>query len=414
MNNLEIVELENGLKVFLICDNNKHTTYINLVVKYGGINNEFYVNDKMYKMKDGMAHLIEHVVLESNIYGDIMEKFGRLGIRSNGLTSIDRTQYFIDTVEHIYDGLKVLIKGIHNPIIDKEVVDNIKKPIIEEKRRSLDNKNRTLYNKCIQSVIDNKSYKTVLGEIKDIESISIKDIKLCFESFYRPSNEIIVIGGRFDRDKILEVIKNTYDELKFPNNKIVKNIVKHKSDVNNKKIVVKDNTGTGKTAINFKLDTLSLKPIDKLDTDLYIYCFLKMNFGIVSSLYKELLENYLINGGIGYSNMLLEGYHLIKIESDTNFSTKFVERILKFIQEKEYILDEELFNLYKRNYIIDLILRNDNIYDMIDPLIENIISFNYECLDTIENLEKLNYSDFVKCIKGLDFSNYSICELKSL
>ena len=108
-------------------------------------------------------------------------------------------------------------------------------------------------------------------EIKDIESISIKDIKLCFESFYRPSNEIIVIGGRFDRDKILEVIKNTYDELKFPNNKIVKNIVKHKSDVNNKKIVVKDNTGTGKTAINFKLDTLSLKPIDKLDTDLSPY-----------------------------------------------------------------------------------------------------------------------------------------------
>ena len=414
MNNLEVIELENGLKVFLICDNTKHTTYINLVVKYGGINNEFFVDNKRYKMKDGMAHLIEHLVLESNIYGDIMKKFGELGIRSNGLTSIDRTHYFIDTVEHIYDGLKVLIKGIHNPIIDNEILDNIKKPILEEKRRSLDNKNRTLYNKCISSVIDNKSYKTVLGEIKDIEKITTKDIKLCLDSFYRPENEIIIIGGRFDKEKILEVINDTYNEINFSKSKVEKIISTHKDSVNNKKITLKENTGIGKTSINFKINTLNLNPKEKLEIDLYIACFLRMNFGIISSLYKELIETGVINGSINYSNTILEGYQLVRIESDTNLSNKFVNRILSFINNKEYILDEELFNLYKRNYIIDLILRNDNIYDMIDPLIENIITFNYEGLDNIKDIEKLNYKDFVSYIKSIDFNNYSIVELKRL
>ena len=163
MSNLDIIELENGLKVFLINDNNKHTTYINLIVKYGGIDNEFYIGDKKYKMKDGIAHLIEHLVLESNVYGDIMQMFGSLGIRSNGMTYIDRTHYFIDTVDHIYDGLKVLIKGIHNPIMNDEILYNIKQPILEEKRRSLDNKNRTMYNSCISSVINNISKIPILS-----------------------------------------------------------------------------------------------------------------------------------------------------------------------------------------------------------------------------------------------------------
>ena len=168
MNKLEIIELDNGLKIYLINDNTKHTTYINLIVKYGGIHNEFSIDNKKYRMKDGMAHFIEHLVLESNIYGDIMENFGKMGIISNGITSIDKTQYYIDTVDHIYDGLKILIKGIHNPIINENIINNIKKPILEEKRRSLDNKYSVLYNKSINTVINNNKYKTVLGELTDI------------------------------------------------------------------------------------------------------------------------------------------------------------------------------------------------------------------------------------------------------
>ena len=414
MNNLEVIELENGLKVFLINDNTKHTTYINLVVKYGGINNEFYVNEKKYKMRDGMAHLIEHIVLESNIYGDIMKMFGELGIRSNGMTYIDRTRYYIDTVEHIYDGLKVLIKGIHSPVINDEILNNIKKPILEEKRRSLDNKNRVLYNNCISSVKNNKNFKTILGEINDIESITIRDIKTCFNAFYRPENEIIVIGGRFDKEKILEVINNTYNGIEFSKDNIKKIVFNHKNTVNKKKISIKENTAIGKTSINFKINTLSLNPAEKLEFDIYIACFLRMNFGIISSLYKELVENNLVSGGIGYSNSLLESYQLVRIETDTKFSNRFVKRVLNFIYNKEYILDKELFELYKRNFIIDLILRNDNIYDMVDPLIENIICFNYEKLDSVCDLEKLNYNEFVRCIESIDFSNYSVCELKTL
>jgi len=412
VNKLEIIELDNGLKIYLINDNTKHTTYINLIVKYGGIHNEFSIDNKKYRMKDGMAHFIEHLVLESNIYGDIMENFGKMGIISNGITSIDKTQYYIDTVDHIYDGLKILIKGIHNPIINENIINNIKKPILEEKRRSLDNKYSVLYNKSINTVINNNKYKTVLGELKDIENISIKNINLCFNAFYRPNNEIIVIGGRFDKNKIINVIQDTYNNIKFDNKKVLKTKEEYKEKVNIKKSVLKTNTGIKRTLITFKLNTINYNAIEKLNLDLYIHCFLRMNFGIISKLSKDLIDKEIVSGGICFSNNILENYHIIRIEADTEKSALFINNILDYLNKKDYIYDNELFDLYKKNYIIDLITRNDNIYNMIDPFIENIISFNYEKLDSIEDIEILNFKEFIKYIESLDFSNYSLIELK--
>ena len=42
----------------------------------------------------------------------------------------------------------------------------------EEKRKSLDNKYSLLYHTCLNSIIDNKKYKSILGELKDIKSIN--------------------------------------------------------------------------------------------------------------------------------------------------------------------------------------------------------------------------------------------------
>lgn len=412
MKSLEKIKLNNGLKIYLLNDNSKHTTYINLIVNYGGIDYSFNVDEKKYILKDGMAHFIEHLVLESNIYGDLMENFGKMGIISNGLTSINRTQFYIDTVDHVYDGLKVLIKGIHNPIINDDIIEKIKKPILEEKRRSLDNKYSLLYNKSLNSILDNKKYNSILGELNDIENINKKDILLAFNAMYRPSNEIIVIGGRFDRDKIIETIKETYSMLKFDKNRVTKNKEKHRVGVNKKKNIIKTNLGIPRALVTIKLDTLNLEGLDKLSLDMYLAYFLRMNFGITSKLNKEMLDNNLISNGIIYSNFIVEGYHYIRIESDTKNTNKFINRILEYFNNKEYTFDEELYNLYKKNTIINLITRNDSIYDIVDPFIDNIVSFNYEGLDKISDVEESTFKEFKKSINNLDFSNYSITILK--
>ena len=198
---LEKIELENGLKIYLINDPNKHTAYINLIVKFGGINNKIIYNNKKHNIKSGTAHFLEHLVLESNECGDIMSIFSANGVGSNGFTSIDRTQFYIDTVYDVTKYLSLLLKGIHSPIINKNVINKIKGPILEEKRRSLDNKNSSnIYNTSLSSVLNNKGFKSILGDLEDIESINKEDLVTAFNTFYRPENEIIVIGGRFDKE----------------------------------------------------------------------------------------------------------------------------------------------------------------------------------------------------------------------
>lgn len=414
MKALEKVVLKNGLTIYLLNDNMKHTTIANLIVNFGGLDTEVNVNDKLYNIKNGTAHFLEHVVLESSTYGDLMNIFGGNGIRSNGLTSINTTRFYIDTVMDFDKNLELLIKGIHSPIFNENAIEDIRKPILEEKRSSLDNKFANLYNASLSTVLNNKKFKSILGDIKDIEKISIKDLKFCFDTFYKPTNEILVIAGRFNKDKIINLIENIYSSIDFSEGGVTRVIKPYTKIVNKKKCIVKASTNIGRTIISFKLDISNLKVQEKVMFDLYIFAFLKMNFGVMSNLNKSLLNDNVIIGNIDCSGSMLENYYVISIGANTNNSKVFTDRIIKFILNKEYQFNEELFKLYKKGFIIDLIARNDNLYDMLEPLIENIITFKYEALDSVSDIEEMNFKTLTQSIEQLDFSNYSVTELKPL
>lgn len=414
MKELEKVVLDNGLTIYLLNDNTKHTTIANLIVNFGGLDTEVVVDGKKYNVLNGMAHFLEHVVLESTEFGDLMEIFGKKGIGSNGLTSLNSTRFYIDTVENFDENLELLIKGIHSPIFDDEAIEDIRKPILEEKRTSLDNKFANLYNANLRTLLNNKKFKNILGDIKDIENITTRDLKMCFETFYKPSNEIIVIIGKFDRENILALIQKTYNSISFCENKVDKVIKPYNMMVNKKKRIVKCNTNIGRTVVTFKLDTMNLSGYEKVMLDVYLFSFLKMNFGVMSNLNKRLLNEGVIVGNMAFSCSILEGYHVVRIEANTNNSKEFTDIVAKFILNKEYKFFEDLFELYKKGYIIDLITRNDNLYSILEPLIENIVTFKYESLDKIESLEEINLKTLIEKVESLDFSNYSITELKPL
>ena len=388
MKELEKVVLNNGLTIYLLNDNTKHTTIANLIVNFGGLDTEVVVDSKKYNIANGMAHFLEHVVLESTMFGDLMDNFGKKGIVSNGLTSLNSTRFYIDTVENFDENLELLIKGIHSPIFDDEAIEDIRKPILEEKRTSLDNKFANLYNANLRTLLNNKKFKNILGDIKDIENITTRDLKMCFETFYKPSNEIIVIIGKFDRENILALIQKTYNSISFCENKVDKVIKPYNMMVNKKKCIVKCNTNIGRTVVTFKLDTMNLSGYEKVMLDVYLFSFLKMNFGVMSNLNKRLLNEGVIVGNMAFSCSILEGYHVVRIEANTNNSKEFTDIVAKFILNKEYKIYEDLFELYKKGLIIDLITRNDNLYSILEPLIEKV--------------------------ESLDFSNYSITELKPL
>ena len=405
--------LENGLRVYFVTDNSKHSTFINLIVNFGGKDSSIYLDNKKINIKSGIAHFIEHYLLECSKYGDLMKTFSDLGIKSNGMTTIDKTIYYIDTVNKDFSyELKLLLDGIHNPVINKKSILSISKPIIEEKKRRLDNKYSALYDKALSNVIKEGKYSTVLGDLSGISTINQNDIKNAYNAFYRPNNEIIVIGGRVDKKKTINLIKNIYDSIDF-SNRIMKR-VKYKNiyDINKKRSIIYDNINIEKSIITFKIPLNDKRPDELIIFDYYMYYFLKSNIGLTSNLYQELINNNIILGKLEYSSYILDNSFILMIQSYTKNIKLYEETILNYFLNKKFIFDEDLFNLYKKNSVIDCIIRKDNIYSTINPLIENIISFNYEKLDDIDDINKLDFNEYKKTISSLSFNTYSIAIIK--
>ena len=119
--------------------------------------------------------------------------------------------------------------------------------------------------------------------------------------------------------------------------------------------------------------------------DNYLYYFLKNNFGVTSNLNNYLVDNDIIIGNTYYSSNEIEDYLVIRVEANTKRMNEFNSIIIDYFKNKKFVFDEDFFNLCKKNYIIDLVVRSDDIYRTIDPLIENIVTYNYEGIDNINN-----------------------------
>lgn len=75
--------------------------------------------------------------------------------------------------------------------------------------------------------------------------------------------------------------------------------------------------------------------------------------------------------------------------------------------------NEELFEIDKRESILRMVLRGENLFDTIMPFVSNIVEFNYPHPDKVSDIEEFSYLDFVKTIKSLDFSNSTVTIIKN-
>ena len=79
--------LPNGLRVLLAPDASKPTTTVNITYLVGSRHENYG--------ETGMAHLLEHLVFKGTpSRGNIMQELGKRGMRFNGTTFYDRTNYF--------------------------------------------------------------------------------------------------------------------------------------------------------------------------------------------------------------------------------------------------------------------------------------------------------------------------------
>ena len=412
MNKLETVQLNNGLTIYLYYDSRRHSTFFQFITYFGGLTKDFQYQGKDYHMNDGIAHMLEHYIVECNDEGNFLKILGKNQMNTNASTHYQMTRFYFDAVENIEFGIRTMLNGIYHVSFDEEKFQKIKNPICQEIRGKSTNKFYQSNIAIMDNLFPDLHFHSIGGTIEEVENTTLEEVKTCYEAFYQPSNQFIVIAGNFEKDKILQEIKNFYQGLSFPKMNAFLLPIPADLSVKKKREIIYYPTSLEHVTFSFKIDIQNISSKDLLDLDFYLGCFFHHFFGITSSLYQKLVQNKIITAGISCSHSIFHHYLLIHIGGYTYHTSLFQKYILETIHNLRDF-SKEKFELDKKASIVRLILRDENIMDMILPFVDNVVIYHYPFLDTVQDIESLTYSHYIKAIQNLDFSHYTVTIIKN-
>ena len=412
MSNIETIKLDNGLTIYLYSDKRRHSTLFQHITLFGGKTKDFIFEGKEYHIQDGVAHILEHYVVEENARGNFLKLLGEKQMATNASTYYGMTRYYFEAVENIEYGIETMIRGIYSPVFSEVRLEKIKKPILQEIKGRMGNKfyhsNQMTLNNCFKNI----KVRSIGGSLEEVENTTLDDIVTCYKAFYQPSNQFIVVAGSFDKDSVLKTINDIYNDLDLESYDMSLIPSNEENNVQKDFDILEFPTGEEYMEVTYKISLKNFNEKERLKMDFYLHYFFDMYFGMTSNLYRDLVKDKIITTTLSCSNFMIDDFVLVSIGSYSD-NISLLERRIKDTCLKLNDFNEEIFEIDKRDSILKIVLRNENLVDTIMPFVSNIVEFNYPYPDTVNDIEEFSYDDFVKTIKSLDFSNYTVTNIKN-
>lgn len=403
----EIKTLNNGLTLILCQDKSRHSVYAEIITKFGGITKDYIKDGKEYHLMDGIAHLLEHTLIDGAAEGNLLDYFSKNFVSFNGFTTKNTTSFFIDTVKDYKSHLEKLLKAVNTPSFTEETLEITKNPIYDEIRRNDDKRFKNFNTAYDELLLKNTDYKNNLGTIEGIKNISYEEVRKCHDLFYQPKNQMLIMSGNFDIDEVIELVNNVYNafDKKYEDFTYIKLNEEKTFDEVDRTVI--DNNEEEMVNITYKIDISSLEPHESLIMSFYLAYFLRYNFDDTSILFQEMLDNKYSVFSIDTQISKIENYIYLDIASYTKEKEYFIKRVNEILNEREYI-DPDKFELLKKRSLVTQIMKEENCNSVLKLLVGNIEDHNYFKADTIEDVNSLNIEDYKKYMSKLDFSNYFV------
>jgi zinc protease len=211
-------KLPNGLTVILSEDHRIPQVSVNVWYHVGAANQT--------PGRSGFAHLFEHMMFSGSKHAKepdaILEQIGASNM--NGSTSFDRTNYY-ETVPSNELPTAIWLEsermGFLLPTLDEQKLKIQRDVVTNERHQRIDN---VPYGPTQQRVCDvlyplpHPYYECVIGDIKEIQSASLDDVRDFFRRYYGPNNASLVLVGDFDAGAAKQLIPRG-PEVKKPDTK---------------------------------------------------------------------------------------------------------------------------------------------------------------------------------------------------
>ncbi len=205
--------LPNGLSVLLFPDQTKQTITVNMTYLVGSRHENYG--------ETGMAHLLEHLVFKGTPkHPNIPAELTTHGARPNGSTNFDRTNYFetfAASDENLNWALDLEADRMVNSFIAKKDLDSEMTVVRNEMESGETSPFRILIQRVLGSAYEWHNYgKDTIGARSDVENVPIDRLQAFYKRFYQPDNSVLLVAGKFDEAKTLDLIKKYFGAIPKP------------------------------------------------------------------------------------------------------------------------------------------------------------------------------------------------------
>lgn len=406
-------KLDNGLEVYLYTKETMHNNYVTFTTKYGSVYNEFAPigESKIKTFPKGIAHFLEHKVFVQKEDPQPMEFFARSGSVCNAYTTFKNTSYLFYATENLIENINYLLDYVQNIYLTEESVESEKGIITEEIHMYEDSPSDVLAEKIRLNTLSNNPYKdSIIGTVKDIESITKEDLETCYYTFYNPSNMFMVITGNFNPEEIINTIKENQSKKNFEKeDKIKIKEFKEEDKVVKEKEIINIPTNIPKVAYTLKIPLKNIK-ITRRKLHLYMYILFTTLFDETSTFDEETKKYGIINNTTYVSLMNTDTHLLISLINETPKYDDFINKVKERLSNLK--ISKEDFNRKKKVLISNEIFAYENIENINDIIIDNIIYDGKLEDNPIEIIEDLTIKELEELIDKLNITNTSTIILK--
>jgi zinc protease len=210
----EKYKLPNGLTVVLNVDKSDPIAALAIYYHVG--------SSREVPGKTGFAHLFEHMMFQrsENVPEDTYFKnIQGAGGTLNGSTNQDRTNYYEVIPKNALEmalWMESDRMGYLENTVTKTALVNQQNVVQNEKRESVDNAaygfNQGLIGKNLYPKGHPYSW-TVIGEMEDLTSATVEDVRAFHKKFYAPNNATVVISGDINKDEVKAMVLKYFGEI---------------------------------------------------------------------------------------------------------------------------------------------------------------------------------------------------------
>lgn len=203
--------LDNGLKVIVKEDHRAPVVMTQIWYRVGSTDEPLD--------KGGISHLLEHMMFKgtSNVSSDDFEQLiAKFGGVNNAFTSYDYTGYYeLFPANRLPLALELEADRMVNLRFDAKEFAKEHQVVMEERRqRTDDNPLAKAYESFrLLALPDSPKGESVIGPMKELESITLPELKEWYRTWYTPNNATLVIVGDVKPKEVLTQVKRYFGQL---------------------------------------------------------------------------------------------------------------------------------------------------------------------------------------------------------